>query len=460
MELAYLTNRYNNKNMLSRKYRQFLLAIIAIILIRPESSLPTDLTSVILDKKAEYLFVDYGVFASDEIGKVRVEVYYQFYNRALTFKPDGDLFKAEYEIEITIMDKRGRKLDGETQEKSVTVASEIQARSASDYRVSQVNFDLEPNKYEIKFNLKDKAGDKNFSDEFGVDAGLSKDDYPKVSKILFAQAVGPADGSSDQFTKGNMMVVPSVSRIYGTEENSKLVYYIEIYNGKDEKSDHVTVQTLIRPRKGDMVYRDTLTETLDAPVKRQLREISLAEFAPGEYEIEIKLQGRRGKKLDEEKAKFEIEWTEESLLEHNWKLIVKQISLIAEQKELKALENCESLEERKAGLKEYWDSKDPYPETPRNELKMEFYKRISIANENFGFLSRPGWDTDRGRVLVRYGVPNEIEDFPFSMGTYPYQEWHYYNALRYRTFTFVDDNHDGDYRLVYPYDGLWQKPEF
>ncbi|MGH8016129.1 MAG: GWxTD domain-containing protein, partial [Candidatus Zixiibacteriota bacterium] len=241
----------------------------------------------------------------------------------------------------------------------------------------------------------------------------------------------------------------------------RLLYYLEVYPG-DEGPEKVTVQTLIRKRKGEMVYRDTLSSDLTDLTVRQLREISIARFAPGEYELEVEIQGRRGKKLDESKSNFEIKWTEESLLEHNWDLIVKQISLIAEGTELKALEKAKTIDERRQALKDYWEEKDPFPETPRNELKVEFYRRISFANENFGYLGRPGWETDRGRVLVRYGVPDQVDDYPFSLDSYPYQEWYYYKLIggRYRKFTFVDDNHDGDYRLVYPYDGLWQKPDF
>lgn len=445
--------------MLNSLKKSLTLLFLLVLLLCPSINAQADLASVILDRKPINLVVDYSVFASEDPDKIRLEIYYLLYNRALTFNPEGDAFTAKYLIDVTVMDKRGKKVAGETFEKSITVGSEMKAKSSFDYRVSQVNFELEPNKYEVHFSLKDKFGNHEYSKEIGTNAKGFKEDKPRISNILFAQAIGPAEGGSEQFVKGNLMVVPSVSRSYGSEDNARLMYYMEIYPG-EQNLERVTVQTLIRPKKGNMVYRDTLTAVMDAPVVRQLREISLVEFPPGEYELVVELQGRRGKKLDDEKAKFKIKWTEELLLEHNWKLVVNQIALIAEQKEIKQLEEAETLDERKAALKAYWDSNDPFPETPLNELKAEFYRRIRVANENFGYLTRPGWETDRGRVLVRYGVPNQIEDFPFSLGSYPYQEWHYYTAIRYRTFTFVDDNHDGDYRLVYPYDGLWLKPEF
>jgi GWxTD domain-containing protein len=357
------------------------------------------------------------------------------------------------------MDKRGRKIAGETQEKTITVASESKTKSSGDFRTSQINLNVEQSKYEIRFTLKDKIANKSFSKEFEVDGKKYSVDQPVLSDILFAQAAGPADTNSTQFNKGNIMVVPSVNRMYGGDDDGRMLYYIEVYPG-GEDSQKITVQSLIRKRKGNMVYRDTLTSNFEGAAVRQLREVSIEAFEPGEYELEIELQGRRGKKLDQSKGTFQVRWTEESLLEHNWNLIVRQISLIAESKEVNTLEDAKTLEERRQALKDYWAGKDPFPETPNNELKIEFYRRIRFVNDNFGYLNRPGWETDRGRVLVRYGPPDQVDDYPFSLSSYPYQEWHYYKGGRYRKFTFVDDNHDGDYRLVYPFDGLWQTPDF
>jgi GWxTD domain-containing protein len=412
-----------------------------------------------LNERKEGVLADIGVFAAEEPGKMRLELYYQVHNSALMFKPFDDVFKAEYSVSIAVLDKKGKKVAGETQEKQVTVATEVKAKSSADFRASQVNLNTAAGKFDIRFTFKDKFSGKSYSKEFQADGRKFETVDPILSDILFAQAAGPADTNSAQFTKGNLMVVPSVSRTYGGEEDSKMLYYIEVYPGSNEQ-DKLTVQTLIRKRKGDMVYRDTLTSPVAGEVLRQLREISIESFEPGEYELEVELQGRRGKKLDEIKGGFQIKWTEESLLAHNWSLILRQISVIAESGDMKILEEAKSLDERRQALKDYWAAKDPFPETPRNEMKIEFYRRINYANENFGYLNRPGWETDRGRVLVRYGAPDQVDDYPFSLSSYPYQEWHYYKGGRYRKFTFVDDNHDGDYRLVYPFDGLWQTPDF
>ena len=75
-------------------------------------------------------------------------------------------------------------------------------------------------------------------------------------------------------------------------------------------------------------------------------------------------------------------------------------------------------------------------------------------------MGREGWRSDRGRIYIQYGEPDQIDDYPVAAGGRPYQLWHYYSHGAYRKFTFVDEYEDGDYRLQFPYDGLNQRPDF
>jgi GWxTD domain-containing protein len=78
-------------------------------------------------------------------------------------------------------------------------------------------------------------------------------------------------------------------------------------------------------------------------------------------------------------------------------------------------------------------------------MKTEYYRRIEYANVQFSVVS-PGWRTDRGRIYIIYGPPDDIEHHPMEIETKPYQIWHYYNTNR--LFYFVDEDGYGDYKLV------------
>ncbi|UCE26274.1 MAG: GWxTD domain-containing protein, partial [Candidatus Coatesbacteria bacterium] len=137
------------------------------------------------------------------------------------------------------------------------------------------------------------------------------------------------------------------------------------------------------------------------------------------------------------------------------------IRVIASPEEL-ALFDVLSPRGRSLFLDKFWARRDPYPETPENEYRDEFEKRIAYVKSYYATPHRAGYETDRGVVYVRYGAPDEIEDK--SVGTESvrdydttswqseaYVAWKYYgksaiagsNAL----FVFTDIAGDGDYTI-------------
>ena len=98
---------------------------------------------------------------------------------------------------------------------------------------------------------------------------------------------------------------------------------------------------------------------------------------------------------------------------------VRYIITPEEEAVFKSLSNDE---ERDNFIENFWLRRDPTPDTPENEFKDEHYRRIAYANEHFA-AGIPGWKTDRGRIWIMYGKPDETDSHP-SGGTYerPYDE--------------------------------------
>ena len=94
-------------------------------------------------------------------------------------------------------------------------------------------------------------------------------------------------------------------------------------------------------------------------------------------------------------------------------------------------------EERDNFIEAFWQRRDPTPDTPENEYKEEHYQRIAYSNEHFA-AGVPGWKTDRGRIYITYGKPDEIDSHPSGgqyerpidegggeTSTYPFEDWRY-----------------------------------
>jgi GWxTD domain-containing protein len=118
-------------------------------------------------------------------------------------------------------------------------------------------------------------------------------------------------------------------------------------------------------------------------------------------------------------------------------------------------------QERQQFIEQFWLRRDPTPGTIENEYKDEHYARIAWANQNFTTKDGvPGWKTDRGRISIRYGKPDELESHPAGLyrrpdgetvTTSPFEVWRYMyiegvgnNIL----LQFVDTISTGDYRLT------------
>ncbi len=118
-------------------------------------------------------------------------------------------------------------------------------------------------------------------------------------------------------------------------------------------------------------------------------------------------------------------------------------------------------EEREDFIEQFWMRRDPTPDSMENEYKEEHYRRIAYANDRFasGF---PGWRTDRGRIYITFGPPDEIEDHPSgglydrpidegggTTSTFPFQIWRYRYLQGVGTdilIEFVDPTLTGEYR--------------
>jgi GWxTD domain-containing protein len=105
--------------------------------------------------------------------------------------------------------------------------------------------------------------------------------------------------------------------------------------------------------------------------------------------------------------------------------------------ERQAFKNLTNDEEREQFIENFWQRRNPTPDSPENEYRDEIYARIAYANEHFP-AGKPGWMTDRGHVYIAYGPPDDKDSHPSggeyqrpmdegggSTATYPFEVWHY-----------------------------------
>ena len=92
----------------------------------------------------------------------------------------------------------------------------------------------------------------------------------------------------------------------------------------------------------------------------------------------------------------------------------------------------ESDRERAIFIEAFWNHRDPTATTAENEFKDNHYDRIRYADHNFGRSApKQGWQTDRGRIYILLGKPNDIEKFFSEPGIYNTEVWFYQGMAEY-----------------------------
>jgi len=141
----------------------------------------------------------------------------------------------------------------------------------------------------------------------------------------------------------------------------------------------------------------------------------------------------------------------------------QDVAYIITAAEKSAFDGLHTYEDREQFIEQYWLRRDPTPDTAENEFKEEHYRRIAYANEHFAS-GVPGWKTDRGRIYITFGPPDEIEAHPSggsyqrtpsegggTTSTFPFERWRYRYLADIGSdigIEFVDASGSGEYRMT------------
>jgi GWxTD domain-containing protein len=168
------------------------------------------------------------------------------------------------------------------------------------------------------------------------------------------------------------------------------------------------------------------------------------------------------KKAAKQRAKSDKELKKELDSQYK-KWLDEDVVYIISPEERSAFLHLATNEEREQFIEQFWQRRNPDPDSADNTFKEEHYRRIAYANEHFSS-GIPGWKADRGRIYIMWGPPDEIQSHPSGgsynrpssegggeTSTYPFEDWRY----RYLEgigenveIEFVDPTMSGEYKLT------------
>lgn len=141
--------------------------------------------------------------------------------------------------------------------------------------------------------------------------------------------------------------------------------------------------------------------------------------------------------LTEEERFLSSEWT--VMKGDRLKLELELSNVLASQAEKTILAGCTEERSQQRYLFRFWLIRDPDPTTHSNERLDEFREMFTRAQKFYtSAMQIDGWKSDRGRTLLKYGKPTQIEQFIQTIDTKPYEIWFYQNIQGGAYFYFVD----------------------
>ena len=471
--------------MIVKKYFVFIIMSVILFLLPLSSFAQNNETLPIPAEKFSFSF-DLAVFRTQQ-DKALVELYYSIYRNYLKFVPEDGAFKATFVFSAELW--QDDSLITKNQWKNINSADSLSQVDESHKLYGIGFFAVPAGEYLLKVELTDL--NSTFTKQYEFD--LPIESFPKdkltMSDIQLASDIKKSAATPTRFSKNGYDVIPNTDRFFGTGL-PMLMIYSEIYNLKKENEpDTAKYAVNYKILDGDGLVIRTFPDKIRVKPGNSAVEVSglnIISFRSGTYFLEVNVKDLFNNESVSRKKKFFIfrqgdmamadstaEKLKQKKLTAAYERVYKNMSKEEVESEFGAASYIATKEEKKIFKKldlpakrtfliDFWQKRDQTPSTPQNEYRKNYLDLMKAANQQFSSFGN-GWKTDRGRILLLYGVPDEIERFPYSSENKPYLVWKYFSIQGGISFYFVDKRNFGKFELVHStargelYDPEWER---
>jgi GWxTD domain-containing protein len=367
------------------------------------------------------LYFDYAIFKESDT-LAHIEFYFKIPYSALVFERRDSVFVGSYLITAQLKDERNEPLADKVWQKEIVAGGYEQSQQSDGYDDAQLNFYFKIPKKK-KLNSSIKIEDLNSARQKTLNLSIALLDHLSGLRI-------------NKFGK------PNPNRDF-LERDTVEVYW-EVYNILDDY-DTCSIALLLENKilTSYLVASNKIWESGQNRIAGFQARIPLntdQELESGIYQIRVIYKPTKEKKITEINLSSPFYLSTRGYLEK-----IDELRYIATDEEMKQLRKA-AASERQKFWQEFWKEKDPTPTTEENEVMDDYFKRIEYCKEKFGKGDR-GYKSDRARVFMKYGTPDQIESANYEQSTRPYEIWYYYNINR--RFVFVDVSGFGEYVLTW-----------
>lgn len=346
-------------------------------------------------------------------------------------------WRADYEVQVEF---EGDAAPPERSwDQSVEVATFDETRLTGETIVFQTELGLLPGEYEVQVTVRDRNADDASHGRLDVTVPVSSG--PVLGEPVPLRQYRPGEGGGEYIVNAahTFSVAPTVFE------------YLIQAAGLDPAASYTLTARILPLEGGDDGPSDSTAGQWSGPVAvaadGSLRHVGAiqnegAEF--GEYRLEATLRNGAGVELGGSSTPLLVAGSGGWIAE-NWEDALSLIKYEATSKEMDILEDVEGEQARIEAWNCFWRIRDPVTATAANEGMSEYFRKIQVANANWQSSLRPGFLSDRGRVYITIGPPDDISQRPVPAGSSAFEVWTYH---RYNfQILFVDRIGFNNYQL-------------
>lgn len=400
-------------------------------------------------------YLDTAGFLSS-VGNTLQEFYCQFLLDRLAFRENNGWLVDTLDVSLVLIDSTGANVYND---KWVTpIAAPSDQELSGRFLPEQFDLLLAPGAYTAKMEITDRGATIGGVAELPFIAPVFGDRLA-LSDIQFASDV-QRDTSENRFCKNGFKILPNPSRTFG-QSLSMLIFYYEIYHS--QVPGNLSIFYAIHDISGQAVREFPVkTKRKYGTIGADMGALSVAALSDTLYTLWITVTDSTTMETEKKFCFFRnvpyravhyesnIEKMVENFSVQDLEMHIRQVRYLMTPEENEVISALDETGKRRAMIR-FWEMRDPDIGTPVNEVYQQYMARVHLANKQFSRGYEPGWLTDRGRIFIKYGPPNQVEKHPLSVNTKPYEMWDYYieGGLR---FIFLDDEGFNQYRLIYTND--------
>jgi len=415
-------------------------------------------------------YLSHASFCSPENGPF-VETYLSILGKSVQFVKSSE-GKFQGTIQVTMLFKQHDSI--KEFRKYALHTAEIADTSNINFVVfDQQRIALPSGKYKIELLLSDMNRDLP---AFKAKDSLALDFAPKKIGISDIELVESAQAASEssKIAKSGYDFIPYQDNFF-PEGMKKISFYAEIYNTESifPSGSPFLVTTSIQSVETGKTIGDfqRIKRETAGQVNVVYNDFDISELPSGNFNLVISVRDKENKEVAMQRLFFQrsnpsVQYNTQALQNviignsfvsmitsvdtlHEYIRMCGPIAGANEKLFINSLPKHPDLLTMQQFFLEFWTQRNKT--APMNEW-IKYYNTVQVVNKEFGSIYKKGYETDRGRVYLEYGAPNQRIQETVNPDTFPYEIWQYYSVKDQSNVKFVFYTRDralNDYLLAH-----------